>query len=230
MRSATRTLAVAALAAMVIGSASQAAVMLNAPRIFTGVGNVDGWVSDMQGGGTPHVSVQNPGGSYLETDFLYSGPPVPLNPLINNSSSPYIGDWSIADTLQFDFIAFDFAPAAGLAIRFTGVNGAVWAQTFNYTSAQVGDWVHYALPLSAAAWTLQSGSSDFMAALGNVASAQLSIEGSVGDGGSQQFGLDNWQYTIPEPGTVAMLGAALLGLATTFRRQIQGGIAQMKKG
>lgn len=258
------SLVLAALASTIVGGVAYAQIVVNTPREFSApnyVPPLDGWTSDQQGGFPTYVdlSLEGTGGSpiggggpqggnaYLGITFNYGFPPTPLDPLIANSTAPYVGpngspppyslhsiaiDPSQDGRLVFDFLAQDFSPTVGSAIRIVGGNGAVWANVFS--STQLGVWEEFSMNLDIAGtgWTLQSGSGTFLDALQSPASVQLDIEGytGTGGGGTQRFGLDNWMYAVPEPGTMYMLGAALLGLATTFRRQIQGGIELLKKG
>ena len=216
----------------------QGAITLDSPRTFGG-GITDGWVTDGgtgDGGGTTSLSNPstgspapggNPGG-YMGINIVYGGPPLPQDPGISNTTALYTGDYSIADAIQFDFIAYDHAPAAGSAVLLHTSSAGTWTHAFTYLESQVGTWVHYVIPLVPSAWT---GTGDFLTAIGpnTVTGAGLDIEGSIGFGGTQRFGLDNWQYTVPEPRTYFMLAAALLGLASTFRRPIQDAFANLKK-
>ena len=243
-------LAVLALT-MVVGSA-YAQIIVSEPREFSApnyVAVLDGWANadgfanlshETTGGSPIGGGAPQSGNAYLGIQFNYNPVPSIQNPTINNASPGYIGTggtgggslYAFANSgsdarIVFDFIGLTTAPTLGSAIRIVGTSGT-WSQTFNYT--QIGQWQQFSLYLDEPSWTLQSGSGTFLAALASVTQVELDIEGNVGMGGIQNFGLDNWMYAVPEPGTLYMLGAALLGLATTFRRQIQGGIEQLKKG
>jgi len=217
----------------------EGAITLNTPRTFDS--GVDGWVTDGgtgDGGGSttlsnPSSGSPSPGGNpggYMGINIVYGGPPLPQNPAISNTTDLYTGDYSIAEAIQFDFIAFDHAPVAGSALILYTATGGTWTHAFTYLESQVGSWVHFVVPLSASAWI--GGIGDFDTAIGpnTVTGVGLDIEGSFGlGGGTHRFGIDNWQYTIPEPRTYFMLAAALLGLASTFRRPIQDSLARIRK-
>lgn len=206
----------------------EGAITLNTPRTFDS--GVDGWVTDGgTGDGGGSTTLSNPGG-YMGINIVYGGPPLAQDPAISNTTDLYTGDYSIAEAIQFDFIAFDHAPVAGSALILYTATGGTWTHAFTYLESQVGSWVHFVVPLSASAWV--GGIGDFDTAIGpnTVTGVGLDIEGSYGVGsGTHRFGIDNWQYTIPEPRTYFMLSAALLGLASTFRRPIQDSLARIRK-
>ncbi|MDA1087901.1 MAG: hypothetical protein O2901_12915 [Verrucomicrobia bacterium] len=218
-------------------------ITLNSPRTFDS--GTDGWFTDGgtgDGGGTtslsnPSTGSPSPGGNpggYMGINIVYGGPPLPQDPSISNTTELYTGDYSIAESIQFDFIAYDHAPAVGSAVVLYTSTGGTWTHAFTYLESQVGSWVHFVVPLAASAWV--GGVGDFQTAIGpnTVTGVGLDIEGAISFGGTQRFGIDsfgidNWQYTIPEPRTYFMLAAALLGLASTFRRPIQDSLAKIKK-
>lgn len=213
-------------------SAVDGAIILNTPRTFDS--DVDGWVTDIPGSGPSddtvtisHVATGGNPDGYMQITFNYSGPPVLLNPTISNTTDAYTGDYTIAEAISFDFIALDVAPTAGSAVFLVTSTGGTWTSAFSYLGSQVGTWVNYVIPLTAAYWS--GGIGDFETAIGpnTVTAAGLDLGGGLVDGA--RFGIDNWQYTIPEPRTYFMLAAALLGLATTFRRPIQDAFANLKK-
>ena len=235
MKRLTSIALMAVMGIMVSAMLAQAAISVGVPRTFDS--GVDSWVSDNgnvtlsnPASGSPSPS-GNPGG-YLGINFDYDGPggpPAPLDPELSNGSSPYIGSYGSADGIVFGFIAFDQAPAAGSSIFLTTSAGDTWTHVFSYLQAQVGSWVTFVAPLSESAWT-GGTAGDFINQLSSVTGVGLDIEGNVGIGGLQRFGVDNWTYVIPEPRTYAMLGAALLGLAMTFRRPLQDALETLKKG
>jgi hypothetical protein len=213
---------------LVAGTAAWAsgAIILNSPRTFTAAG-VDGWAADTVTLDNP-LAGGNPGG-FLEITFPYGGPPSPLGPAISNTTSVYTGDYSglvAGGAIRFDFYAGSQPPTANPAILLHTSDGDTWSYAFTYTLGQVGTWVTYSVPLSGAGWT---GGSGFVTDIQNVTWVGLDLEGNAGVGGTQIFGLDNWTYVIPEPGTLYMLTAALLGLTLTFRRPLGEAIERMKK-
>ena len=229
-----RSTLMVAMGILVSAMLAQASITIDTPRTFdTGT---DGWTSDNlnvtlsnPASGSPSPG-GNPGG-YLGINFDYDGPggpPAPLDPVLANVSSAYIGSYLSADGLVFDFMAFDQAPSVGSAILLTTSAGDTWTHAFSYLASQVGTWVTFVIPLVESSW-VGGTAGDFANQLSNVTGVALDIEGNVGVGGLQRFGVDNWTYVIPEPRTYAMLGAALLGLAMTFRRPLQDALENMKK-
>ncbi len=218
-----RTFAIVAL--MTISLVAHAAVMPGQPETFdSGVGS---WVSDLEGGGadgTVSLTTATPGasgdGDYLQINYNYTGPPSPMSAVISNTF--HTGDYTSFGgmLLHFDFFASGpNPPAASPSVFFQTENGGRWTIPFTYGVASVGTWQSIVISLSDSSWT--GGTGTFGDALTSVTAVGILLEGNAFAGGTQLFGIDNWAYSTPEPGTMCLLAAAFLSLGITFRRSLR---------
>jgi len=220
-----RTFAIVAL--MTISLIAHAAVMPGQPETFdSGVGS---WSSDLDaGGGDGQVSLStsSPGPSGVAgDDFLlitydYPGPPGIMDPVISNTF--HTGDYTSFGgmLLSFDFFAAGpEPPTASPLVFFQTESGGQWTIPFHYGLASVGTWQTIVISLQDSSWT--GGTGTFADALTSVTAVGIGLEGNAFAGGTQLFGIDNWAYSTPEPGTMCLLAAAFLSLGITFRRSLR---------
>ncbi|MBI1397578.1 MAG: PEP-CTERM sorting domain-containing protein [Betaproteobacteria bacterium] len=208
----TRTLAIAGL--LLATSSSQAAISTfdTGAEGWTALGDVEGTLTWSATGG-------NPDGHVLIDDLTTGGVTYFVAP------AKFLGNQSAAlgTDLAFDLMQvypgganqFDspdvVLQGGGLTLAFdTAVNPAN------------GSWTHYAVPLSAPGWTVNSLSGaaatpeQFSAVLSDLTALRIRAEYQTG---ADVGHLDNVAL-VPEPATTAMmlLGLGALGLATRRRR------------
>ena len=125
--------------------------------------------------------------------------------------------------VSFRFAALNSDPSS-LALYFQG-GGQTWLA---YLDAPVGNnynWVTYRVSVNNASWGLTDGTDDSQTALltdlSSVTRFGVYVASSAYEG-SQQYALDDFTLSVPEPDTVWLIAAALASLGITFRGKAGG--------
>lgn len=210
-----------------------AAIILNSPETFSlGVGN---WGISSQppvhGLGSPFLTQGTGGqsGDYLQYNAVNAGATPDFFDVVISNIVDYAGNYAIfgdALRLSFDFYASTTVPT--YAQLFFNSGADQWTLDILPQISGTG-WstVGASFDSSGAGWFHQiNGGSLFASSLTDVTAIGIFLVGTVGGNDTATFGIDNWVYTVPEPGSMAMLGAALLSMAATFRRPLQEKLAK----
>jgi hypothetical protein len=142
-------------------------------------------------------------------------------------------NYSLGQEIVFDFYAAQ-APVAVNVYFLHDVGGQEYAWFLDVTpSVNVGGWASISAPISfdtGSGWfNVDDGritANEFYQDIIDIDQIGISIRYATGQGG-QIYGLDNFDV-IPEPGTYAVLGAALLSLALCFRSRLTVALADIK--
>lgn len=132
----------------------------------------------------------------------------------------FAGTWTNSMFIQFDFMASNQAPNQ-VAIRWQSLtNNYVWSHTVDATSldtwstltASFADWQ---------SWILGPGATEdmFLSDLSSINWIGIYVERN--GPGAQDYGLDNFNLMVPEPGEFAMLGVALVSAWLALRRRVR---------
>ena len=92
-----------------------------------------------------------------------------------------------------------------------------WFLGLNYDT--VGVWQGYGSQFNFAEGWTGGTAGEFAADIADVGAIGISIQAPF-DFNANDYGLDDWRYVVPEPGTMCMLAAVFLPLGMTFRRRI----------
>jgi len=221
------------LAGVVLGAglAALAGPVLDTPEEWTA--GDQGW--DVQSIVGANVSVANSGTAdpYLRITFDAQGEGNPGSAEIfadsGASSGNFVGGY-YGDVLaaRFRFYADETLPssaAGSLALYFyNATSGRTWQYNLSNPAA-VQTWTWYEVSFSsvgASAWhTAAPGytEAEFISDLGAVNWIGLYIS-RFGTTAAEHYGLDDFELTIPEPGTIWVLLAAMVPMAVTFRGRL----------
>lgn len=209
---------------------SYGAIILNSPETFDTTGNWEvgnGPLYVGPGNSTISQGTGGPNGNFLQINMNYGAPVNPLDAVVSNLTD-YAGDHTDL-ILYFDFYASNAAPSQVFVFFETSL-GDLWSLEISDQILGTG-WSQIAAGFSTGntGWGQELGASTLADSFVNVTTVGLFIEGDTGIGGTQVFGIDNWVYSIPEPGTMAMLSAAFLSMGMTFRRSLRDGVDRLKQ-
>lgn len=195
-----------------------------APVTWGDGGSLEGWVN--QGGDAVSVTALATGGSrdgrgFLAIDFPPTQPMGLQANAVANSGAGYTGyylDPSLG--LRFDLMGY---PGSIQAIYFTSSvgGGSTWQWDLFVADEAGHGWRTYLvnfqqqLEFDSVGWYRTAGTVDLLTALSYVDSIGL-IVSHYGPPVpvAMQYGLDNWQFFVPEPDVTAM--AAILILSAAF--------------
>lgn len=217
-------MAVIALMALLWGGASpvHADVILGSDNWNDASQGLMGWQT-LSGAGS--VSRQGSGGNsggWLQISFPeidpFTPPGASWSTLVATSATNlFAGTWTRDMYVQFDFWSSNQAPTQ-LSVRWQSMtNSYVWSQSLNVNSldtwstlsASFSDWEN---------WVLGPGASEDMFVSDLASINWIGIYAERTGPGAQDYGLDNFNLMVPEPGEYAMLGAALLATWVFVRR------------
>lgn len=166
---------------------------------------------------------------------------VPVSALVFTTDAALIGNLSTYAGMAFDFYASANNNGTGAPISlqfyFQG-NGETWF--YNIGTAYINDgWDTYNVAFGygvnaygSSSWYATGGDNDaaaFSTALAGV--TRIGIEITYFDNltaPNQQYGIDDFGLTVPEPETYMALGMALLGMAFVFRKRITESLADAR--
>jgi len=185
-----------------------------------------GWQS---ASGSSVVSRQDPGGTpggwmqiaFPEIDPFSSPGSSWYDLAYTPATNLFAGTWTTNMFVQFDFWASNQIPNQ-VAVRWQSLtNSYVWShsvsidslQTWSSMSASLSDWQ---------SWVLGPGASEdmFLSDLASINWIGVYIERN--GAGAQNYGLDNFDLMVPEPGEVTMLVVALIS-AWGLQRRLRAG-------
>ena len=183
--------------------------------LFSGFdSNAEGWTTEGATAPTHVASGGNPGG-YIKA---YDNAGTWWRFVSPNS---WDGDWS---GYSNGTVQFDLQPLYNNANQYShyveiwsGSNYMWWEQNIH---PKKGEWTHFAVQLTDANFTEVGGT--FTEILQNVTALKILGDIVNGSGTQDTTGLDNVRVSalvVPLPGTVWLLGAGLLGLASLRRRR-----------
>jgi len=163
--------------------------------------------------------LSNPGG-YLQMTFPAVGDPFsPANDFMYSQDAAYVGGLTNSWGVRFSFRASDLGSAT---LRFRSESGHIWDLGFDTTT----DWTTNTLYFVYSQYGWQSTTaglteSDFYTDLASVDTIGIYVDRVLGDTSTQYYDLDNWEYFVPEPGTICMLGTFLLSFGLAQRRRLK---------
>ena len=232
MTAATRVRTGAAVLAGAWLSVTACASVSFIPVTWEPGGNTMGWTN--AGGlatGVGTIGVPATGGdpaAYLR--LLFPADPFPVIPLDSMvaAGEGYTGDYISQGSQQvvFDFLGYPTSPQAFYFASSAG-GGSWWEYTFT-SSDHV--WETHAISFrNPDGWTQVSGSTDFITALSQVDLIGIVVQHLNLDD-PLVYGLDNWQFQVPEPSEWAMLGVALLSVGAVFRKDLLAALRPRRNG
>ena len=203
------------------GARSHGSVVVNDPELWTS--GTAGW-TNTTGDATlsnPGTGGAGPGEGYLRITFGELGMPSYEEDTIYTDQEGDVGDYRIFLELRFSFYAEDTAPLSAVLYFHSTMSDSIWEFAFG-DDIIVGTWTDFAIMLDYdEGWAGPGDADDFEADLANIDWIGINIARNP-DVGQQDYGLDNWEYYIPEPGTMSALAAAFLSLAVVFRKRVRG--------
>ena len=198
---------------------SHAGIALYTPQTWSNTPySAEGWTNLPFGTGL--ASLTNPGG-YLNIRFSDqgAGPPAYEEDTVYANGSSYTGSYYSAGGIRFSFYAEDILPLSSVLYMHSGVDASLWEFAFSNTMA--GVWQQQDVPLAySAGWSGPGGAAAFSNALANIDWIGVNIARAMNTI-QQDYGLDDWEYYIPEPGATCLLAAALLALWFAWRRRTE---------
>ena len=214
-------------AAVLWSVASFATPTLGPPESWSTPGNLDGWVAANVGtpGFASTVSaVANIGGSgsgVVDIMFPLIGAPSPDSQSFSTTAAGFIGDYSSgAFSVGFSFYAANAVPSQ-LSMFFVAADNNVWTYDVGLPSG-TGAWSSFGAPMSySAGWTSPGnpGVGVFNTDLATVDQIGIIVTRSGGTTGQEDYGIDDFGLSVPEPATYAVIAFSLLTLGLTLRRR-----------
>ena len=172
-------------------------------------GNTLGWYSDLGVGTVTSPNAGVPHEGYL--DILFDPTvPVPSSQFdrLMTQGVGYIGDYTSVPGLGVGFDFYGAPSAISLVLESAAGGGSQWE--YGFTPSGLG-WETFWISLSSpAGWTRYGGAADpFALALTDVSAIGFYIT-APDSAAPLNYGLDNWDYGTPEPGTFAGMSVLLL--------------------
>lgn len=197
---------------------ADAGIVLNDPELWDS--GTAGWENTAPIG-TETADLDNPGtggpdgggDGYLSITFNQMGV---AQDTIYTSGEAYTGNYQLYQPLGLS-VTFDFySPISSSGMTALYLHSAVSDDLWTYAFDAASGWNSYAISFDYdAGWSGWGTSADFWDDLANVAWIGINIEDP---GGGNIYGLDNWQYAIPEPGQIFLSLAAMLSMLLAWRR------------
>ena len=139
----------------------------------------------------------------------------------------YIGNYDrysqfgmLGPGVKFDFLGY---PSSAQALFFESAGGSRWAKDFQVHSHT---WESHMIDFNGIGWAQVTGAETFQESLRHVDLVGFIVEHLNFDD-AFDYGVDNWQYVIPEPGATAMMLTVLLAVGGTFRKEIRDRFRRM---
>jgi hypothetical protein len=195
--------------------------LLNTPETWDSPPAQEGWDNDAPDGvGTGDGTISASGG-WLQIVFAEQvGEPTYEEDTMYANGADYIGNYTTSTPLavRFQFYASDILPGdVALYVHSSDGGGALWE--YALTVGSVGQWIDIAVPLYYTSdWVGPGGSADFLVDMASVDWIGVNIARSTLDLGEQEYRIDNWEYFVPEPGTIWALVAAFFSLSIAARQ------------
>lgn len=198
---------------------------------------LEGYQIQHFGGGASYGTLLNPGG-YLSATGNTASLSVQQDEVYNNTGGTVQnfngGAWAAggAESIRFEFYSDPTTGVPeGLQLYFTGA-GATWYYNVNVGST---GWITEGANLEMSyGWYRLSGpetESAFNTSLASVSEVGWLLTYQFATGGDiygfDNLSLDSESLAVPEPETYAMIVAALLGLAITFRRELNDKLSRV---
>ena len=222
----------APLAASLAVFASIASAVSLLPEAWDAGGDTHGWVptNGLATVTSPGAGGHPASGGYLSIAFADSF--VPQDEWIATTNAAFTGDYTLMQPqwnlyLQFDYRG-DPTAAQSLYLDSSVAGGSRWEFPLN-SYIQSLDWTRITV-LFNGGWNWVSGQGDFALALQNVTAIGFAISHTGPLAG--EYGVDDFAFQVPEPGTVPLLLATGLSLALTFSRRLaaaRGAISSLRR-
>ena len=216
----------------------QAVPVLDAPEQWVNDANVEGWVKQNNVGANVDVT-HNDGGDYLNVNFNAQGSANPGSVDVvagaGASSGNFVGNYTPVEVVNLRFYAEDTLPSSISLYFYNVTSGRTWQYDLS-NPLSIGQWTSYSVPFGSTFVAEGTGwhgatpgytSADFLADMVAVDWIGLHID-RFGTTSAEDYGLDDFELSIPEPGTFLVLLAALVPMAVTFRGQLAGLLSRMK--
>lgn len=191
------------------------------------VGQLEGWTNSPGVGS----SLQNTSG-WLIVHFNAQAGPEPE--FVDNTAyavgGAYTGSYlATGMAVRFSFKAEDFLPTYSL-LYFRSGGGNEW--TYEFSNTQVNQWQTQAIFFNydyGTGWSGPGGSAQFWSDLQDVTAVGFRIR-SAWELDAQDYEFDDWEYFVPEPGSVCLLAATFLSFGVTFRRRLRSSVGTLLAG
>ena len=194
--------------------------------------NTEGWGADPLNNNIISVTHDN-AGDFLKLVVTGAGAIPGVGGAITSTSPAFTGNFSASGALAIQFQLLTFGNTPGELQLYFGNTGSthIWAyDLLALSGAPVANGVTtYSANLGSAGWIAQNGGwtiGDLANDWGQVEWFGVYLQGSAGP--AETYGIDNMQFTVPEPETVWMIMMVLASLALTFRGRLVGIAAQVK--
>lgn len=193
-----------------------------APVTWGSGGDLLGWTN--QGGDANSVTSPatggNPGG-FLAINFAEAYSVMESN-VVANSGPGYTGDYRSRDlALKFDFFGYQSSLQQLFFVSSADGRFSTWKWVIPEPLVDQ-QWQTYSVSFQdQGSWYVAGGDTNvnFLDALAQVDSIGLTV--SHMNLGNMQYGLDNWQFSVPEPGETAMAAVLLLTMAFWGQRALR---------
>lgn len=170
----------------------------------------EGWTSRDDLGVVSHT------GSTLAFTFTGLGSPaMQTDAVIADDLAGFNGNYTAIPRLGVSFDWYTYASSAQ-SLYFTSTSGASWG--YDLTGG-VNGWQTYSVSFgSDTGWTRLSGAGSYFDALADVNRIGL-IVSHLNTGSDIVYQLDNWEFNVPEPGSIAMLFVTFGSTGFAFLRR-----------
>lgn len=159
------------------------------------------------------ANVGNPS-YYLQLQFPEAQFPMPYEVRVGGSGAPYSGDFSQPGlTLSFRFLASSVLPDYTMVFLIS--DGTQWEHSFTPTT--VGSWETWTVTFTAGEWY---GIGDFASDIQDIDMIGIHVIDNSGVTDEQIYGIDDWEYSVPEPGSLCLLAAVFTPLGLMFRKRL----------
>jgi len=201
-----------------VAGSSQATPTVDFLEQWTASGSLAGWTNAAPYG-TGNAVLTNSSG-FLMLSFPAQGMPAVLADTMYGTGTQYSGSFALAQlAVRFNFLAEDALPSSSV-LYMHAVSGREWTYAFDNPAVNVWTMQDVTFDYNFGAGWSGGSQAQFNSDLSAIDAIGIRINNRFDYTGQQDYGLDDWTYYIPEPGTVCLLASFFLCFGIVFRRRL----------